>query len=475
MPHIGGRALARLLRAGEATTGPVYLWLADGVQALVAEGRLLHDTRLPSERDLVDALGVSRTTVTRAYAVLQERGWAIARRGSGTVVTLPGGPVPGGGEPLPEWEPASQEFAAIDMRRAAPPATPDLRRAVEHALGRLPAYVGGAGYFPLGIDELREQIADRYTRRGVATRPDQIIVTAGALSAINAVADACVHRGSRVVIESPSYPHAAAVLRRRGARLIPIPMTEEGPDEVARTQALAAGADLMMSYPDFHNPTGALLDDDGRARLARQWREAGVTGVVDESIAEAWLDEEPQVAPMAAHSPECISLGSVSKVAWGGLRTGWIRSPRPMVGTLARARFGLDLGSPVLDQLVTAEVMRANPSLHPDVRDRLRAGRTQLLQLRDQGWTVRVPTGGLSLWWRLPQPRATALVQAAGRRGVLLEPGTVYAAAGQRLEQHLRTPFAVEPAVLADAAALIADAWAEVTADGPGRAGKVVA
>src|ERR1700710_2623299 len=77
--------------AGDFDQSPAYAGLADRLRLLIAGGRVDVDLRLPSERDLCVALGVSRTTVTRAYAALVDAGYAVARQGSGTYTRLPGG------------------------------------------------------------------------------------------------------------------------------------------------------------------------------------------------------------------------------------------------------------------------------------------------------------------------------------------------------------------------------------------------
>ncbi|NYJ74964.1 PLP-dependent aminotransferase family protein [Allobranchiibius huperziae] len=471
MQHITGRRLTTLLGAPDPGR-PAYLWLADGIHGLVADGRLLHGTRLPSERELVDAVGASRTTVTRAYAVLGERGYAVARRGSGTVVQLPGGPVAGGGEPLPGWEQDEGGGDVIDLRRAAQAAPPGLREALEAATARLPAYVGGAGYFPLGVPELRESIAARYAERGVPTDASQIFVTSGALSALVTVFRAVIGRGDRVVIESPTYAHSVGALRHTGARLVPVPIGPVEIDREARDQALAAGAGAMLALPDFHNPTGLSLDDDDRARLACVWQRHGVVGIVDETLTEVWLDEAPDVLPMAAHSRGCVSVGSASKTFWGGLRIGWIRAPRELVGAIAAARATLDLGAPVLEQLITAELMRTSATLHPDARAGLIESRAALLQLRNAlpQWEVRVPSGGLSLWWRMPKPRATRLAAIARQHGVLLDPGSTQAVQGSGLEHYVRTPFALADAARAAVPALVRS-WEQIAQEDAGSRG----
>lgn len=475
MQRITGYRLASLLGSADPSRS-TYLWLADGIYTLVADGRLPHGTRLPSERELLSALGVSRTTVSRAYAVLGERGYALAQRGSGTVVQLPGGPVAGGGEPVPGWnhggldQVADQDCAGtdvIDLRRAAPAAPPGLRDAVAAAAESLAAYMGGAGYYPLGVPALREAIARRYTQRGVPTDPGQIVVTCGALAGLSVVTRALVSRGERVVVETPTYAHSLSALERAGVRLLPVPIGPMEPDRhdaEVRDRALAAGAKAMLAMPDFHNPTGISLDDSDRAALADGWRRHGVIGIVDETLVETRLKGTHDPLPMAAHSRECVSIGSASKTYWGGLRIGWVRAPHELVGAIASARLSLDLGAPVLEQLVTTELMRVSGTVHPTQLAARRDSLAALLELRNvlPQWQVRTPDGGLCLWWRMPLPRAARLAELVRERGVLLDPGVVQAVHGQGLAHFLRTPLTLPAPTLRNAAAVLEHAWDRV-------------
>ncbi|WP_446663871.1 MocR-like transcription factor YczR [Flexivirga sp. B27] len=461
---MSARRLAVLL--GPRRSGvPAYTWLADSIRQLVADGRLLHGTRLPSERELLGQLQLSRTTVTRAYGVLRDRGYARAVRGSGTVVQVPGGPVAGGGEPLElaSLQPVGADV--VDLTCAAPAAPPGLNRAYAWAVERMPSFIAAAGYFPLGVPELREAIAQRYADRGVPTDPDQIIVTTGALAGLAAVYRALLSRAEPAVVESPSYPNSVRALAHSGARVVPAPLVSddlEGLSGVIRRSS----ARMMLAMPDFHNPTGHVWSDDERARVAAMWRAGGVTGVVDETMIDTWLDEPIEARPMAAYAPGCVTVGSAAKTFWAGLRIGWVRAPHALVGAIARARLTMDLGAPVLEQLAVARLMDTQGGLSEESRQRLRASRRVLLELADRcpGWQAETPTGGLSLWWHLPSERSSALVAAAERRGVLLAPGSLFAVDGRGLERWIRTPYALDEVSLQRAVGGIADAWADVTA-----------
>jgi len=471
---VGSLAAPRLAGlVGDFDRRPAYLGLADELRLLVGDGRVGTDLRLPSERDLSVALGVSRTTVTRAYAALVEAGFAVARRGSGTYTRLPGGRRQMLDRTLTPH--ADGDTDLVDLSCAAGSAPPGVAAAYADAVADLPAYLGGHGYFPTGLPALQEAIAATYDARGLPTDPAQVLVVPGALSALMVVAQALVAARDRVVVESPGYPNAHAALRRAGARPVALPMDVDGwdLDAVGRIVRQAEPA-LAYLIPDFQNPTGNLMGDAQREEYAALLRRTGTVAVVDESHVALQLDVPAMPRPFASYAADAITLGSASKSLWGGLRIGWIRCPLPLVERLVGARVALDLGSPVLEQLVAARLLAEAETHGRPHRARLRAQRDSLATaLTEQvpDWRFRLPAGGLSLWCELPRERragAVALAAEAEARGVVVSPGPVFALDGG-LDAFVRVPYTRPESDLRHAVDYLADAWTAVTSRADGR------
>ncbi|WP_435771543.1 PLP-dependent aminotransferase family protein [Nocardioides sp. SYSU DS0651] len=445
---------------------PAYLGLAEALRELIGDGRIGYGTRLPSERDLTATLGVSRTTVTRAYAALRETAYAEARQGAGTFTRLPGGPVRAHDRAL--W-PSDVGAGVIDLVCAAATAPPGVAAVYADAAAELPAHLGTHGYYPAGLPALQAAIAATYDARGLPTRPEQVIVTAGALAATAIVGTALAGPRERVLMESPTYPNAVRALRSGGGRLVTVPLDPDGWDlDLVADVVGRHRPRLVHLMPDFHNPTGLVMPEDQRSAYARLLARHDAVAVVDEAHHLLRLDEEPPPAPFARHARDAVTVGSASKSVWGGLRLGWIRSPLPLVDRLTRARVGLDLGAPVLEQLVLARLLGDGlPPLLDAHRARLREQRDALVEaLREElpDWRFRVPAGGMALWCRLPATRATALSVEAERHGVLLAPGPSFAPEGG-LDRYVRIPYTVPAPQLRDAVRRLAAAWAAVTSD----------
>ena len=439
-------------RPGAAAEG-----LADALRELVVDGRVPTRTRVPSERALAPRLGVSRGTVSRAYDTLRTDGYLTSARGAGSWLTLPGDPAPPGPGTPPELQPRRM----TDLSCAALPAPPTLMAATTRATEAMPRHLAGDGYSATGLPEAREAIAARLTERGVATRADEILVTSGAQHALHLLLSVLCAPGDRVLVDAPAYPRTLSAIRRARIRAVSVPLTPAGWDVDAWSSALtAAGPRLAITVPDFHNPTGLTMTAAQREALAQECACAGTLLVADETLAELRLDGPRMPAPLAAHDPGAavVTIGSMSKAAWGGLRLGWIRAAPSMVHELAVARADLDIASPVLDQLVAVELLNDWARVLEGSRAKLRARRDVLLEalaLHAPGWQVRRPHGGMSTWVRLATPVATRLAAAAARERLLVTPGPAFSIDGT-FERHIRLPFTAPPAQLQEAVATLA-------------------
>jgi DNA-binding transcriptional MocR family regulator len=458
---VNAPTLARMLD-GPPERRPYYAELARGLRGLVLDGSLPTRTRLPAERDLASALGVSRTTVTSAYDTLRSDGYAESRQGAGTWTALPGGVPPAARLPFGTGR------ALLDLGHGAPSAPPAFDECLAAAVAALDAQARGPGYEPLGLRELREAVARRYTERGAPTLPEQIIVTSGAQHALYLVLLTFARPGDAVLVESPTYPHALDALRRAGVRLIPAGVNAGWDVDLIGGAMRQVAARLAYLIPDFQNPTGRLMDDDRRAALAAAARSAGTHLVADESFAELAIDEVRMPRPMAAHDTDgrVISIGSAAKVFWGGMRIGWVRASQAIVARLAETREWVDLASPVLEQLVVTELFARLDSIVAERRAALRECRAALVEaLRREcpGWEFTVPRGGLSLWARLPSTSSTALAAVAPRHGLHVVPGTAFGVDGV-LDDRLRVPYVLPPDRLREAAVRLATACREAEA-----------
>jgi DNA-binding transcriptional MocR family regulator len=441
-------------------SGPAYYGLADAIRLLLVDGRIPVGARLPSERAMAETLRVSRTTVTAAYAQLREDGYLNARRGARSTTALPFAPAT-------RTEIAAPSMSLAAAALSAPAAA--VSEAFVDAIHDVTPYLHKVGHELVGVDALREAIAERYCQRGLPTEPDQVLVTTGALHAINLILTTYVQPGDRVLVEQPTYHGALTSIATAGARPIPVAMTENG-WELDALQAAVQQLSPSLAYliPDNQNPTGLTMPADDRKRLAGIIADTRTRTVIDETILDMWLDEavpEPMAAAMTTRRDLVLSVGSMSKSFWGGLRVGWIRAERATIATIAALRPSIDMGTPVLEQFAAARLLAQRDELLPERREILRARRAVLLSLLDQhlpDWEPGGGYGGMSLWVRLPAPMSTALSAAASRMGLELPAGPRFGVDGT-LERFVRVPYALPEDELLAAIELLARAWHSVT------------
>lgn len=490
---------------GDWSTGadPLNEQLASAIAQAIELGDLPAGTRLPAERELAGLLGLSRTTIVAAYDRLRMAGLVRSRQGSGTRVMTrrPGlshvyldddaidgglgstfGTAVGGtrqaqrqtglraadrssaaaleavGLLVPEIE------DAVKLTIGAMPAAPAVATAVAAAVrDDLPSLLATEGYDPFGLPMLRERIAAHLQDLGVPTDPDQILVTSGAQQALDLIATRLAGPDAAVAIENPTYIGAIDAFRAAGSRLLSLPTDADG----ARPEVLgllASGGQIRMAYiiPTFQNPTGSVMPEVRRRDLVDRAIKDGFQ-IVEDLTPDATLGRGTP-PPLAALDPSgtILTVGSLSKIAWGGLRVGWVRGSRSDIERLIAGKIVADHGTSVITQAVAAHVF---DRLQEAADDSLRRGAEQrdlLLELlRDHlpDWEWTAPKGGLSLWVRLPGADAVAFSRLAGQYGVVVRPGNLASPDGG-FRDHIRIAYGATPDRLIEGVLRLAQAWA---------------
>lgn len=453
---IGSRSLLELL--GEwRTDGPSYEALSDRIRLLVIDGRLLSGIRLPAERELAAQLKVSRTTVTAAYQRLREQGFAVSRQGSGTRTALPGRAASA----------SAPTQGVLDFTKAALPAPSMMADAVRRASEQVVSLLGDTGYDTVGLPVLREAIARRYTARGLPTDADEVLVTVGAQQAIALISRALVSRGDRALIEVPTYPHAYDAIGAAGARIVTTPVSVDSRDgwDVETFESVLRRTSPSVAYvmPDFQNPTGRSMTASVRRRLLDAAAAQGTVVVADETPAELDIDRPETYPPLAAsaNGARVITIGSASKTMWGGLRIGWVRADRQTIRRLHAVRANMDLGTPVLDQLVVAALFESYDTVLAERRLVLARGRSAIERIVPDSfpeWNVPHVHGGLAAWVNIGAPVSSQLALAVRSEGLLITAGPRFGVDGA-FERFLRIPLTRDESQVERAVAALQRAW----------------
>ena len=443
-----------------SASGPAYSGLADAIRLLIVDGRVPVGSRLPSERALADELRVSRTTVTAAFTQLREDGYLQARRGARSTAALP---------PRPESVTESTSTATVSLAAAAlsAPSAPVLE-AFAAATRDITPYLSETGLDPTGVCVLRTAVAQRYCERGLPTDPSQVMITSGAQHAIALILATFTEPGDRVLVEQPTYHGALSAISTAGARAVPVSLTDAGWElDAVHATIRQLSPSLAYLIPDNHNPTGFTMPAEQRVQLGHIISDSRTRTVIDESIMDMWIDEATPapLASMVARRDLVLTVGSMSKSFWGGLRVGWIRAERSTLATIAAIRPSVDLGTPILEQLTAARLLEQRGEVLAERRDLLRTRRNYLLDLlarRLPDWRPGPGPNGISLWVKLPAPMSTALSASASRLGLDLPAGPRFGVDGT-LERFVRVPYALPEPALDEAVDLLVRAWGSIT------------
>ncbi|RSX52932.1 GntR family transcriptional regulator [Bifidobacterium goeldii] len=470
---------------------PVTEQIVDYMCRQISSGTWPIGSRLPSQRALAEAFGVNRSTVIAAITELADYGIVEGLHGAGTRIVsntwslmLPG---------APDWADYvssgffrannatiqtinRMEFAHGITRLGTGELDPRLfpRAMWQRIAGEAAAEIDAIGYpAPEGMPMLREAIAAHMCATGINCTPEQILITSGALQALQMISVSLLSAGSTVIAEAPSYIKSLQVFQSAGMKLAGVPMDSEGLDVTALQSLLQGGNSapgtsdittppalpslttrhttnnaVLYTIPTNHNPTGITMSESRRHTLidccvanrlpiiedgAYQDLYFGSASTNGSSSANSSTAVSPTPLKSLDQTGMVITLGSASKALAPGLRIGWIVADRSIVHRLADVKMQMDYGASVLSQWVYARFLTSGlydeylVTLKRELKRRHDAAIETLEHLFSgmAHWTV--PQGGFYIWLTFDQPvKIGRLFQLALDHGVLLNPGDIY-------------------------------------------------
>ena len=477
---------------------PLYVQLCDQLRALVHAGELRPGDRIPASRELAQHLGVHRTTVANAYAELESEGLIQGHVGRGTFIRAngrqlqiappPPSLVPGGAI---RWESLfadergddaldrlirTMPASGISFVVAHPPAellpVAEIRNCCNVVLRREGARILQLGATD-GYPPLRKALLELLRSEGLQVGEDNFLITNGCQQSLDLICKALLRPGDTVILENPTYPGAIALLAAARARCLGVPVrTESGPgttpglDLDALEKTLAANrVKLMFLMPDFHNPTGLSMPLESRRRLLEIAARHQVP-IVEDHIYARLLAHGDQLASLKQldRANIVLQIESFSKMAFPGLRVGWLVGPPNVIERLRVVKQSTDLHTDQLSQAAMAEFIRRGLLLRHVARVRkLCAARLEAVEEAlvrhmpsETRWTH--PAGGMSIWVELPPGfDANELLVRARERGVVFAPGRYFYVQGPQ-PNTLRLGFSgVEERQIARGVAILGD------------------
>ncbi len=406
---------------------------------MIESGALRRGDRLPATRELAGQLGLNRTTISAAYELLEAEGLIAGHVGRGSFVIGRAKRSPDAAAPasFSRSRPSELLFPLVEFR---------LTCAEVIASAETPSILQLGS--PSGYAPLRRYLLDQARAEGVARESDDIIITSGCQQAFDLLQR--LLGGATVLIEDPVYLGVRKVFERAGARLIGIPVGADGIDLDALERAISREHPrLLCITPNFQNPTGATMPLAARLALLRLTQAAGITVIENDIYGPLCYEGDPLPSlKQLDESGGIILLRSFSKVAFPGLRVGWVIARRALIEELTEAKQWTDLHTDQLSQAVllrfaeSGRLERHRERMLVAGRERLRAALESCEKYLPAGAKFTRPRGGMNLWIELPGSLdAAELLPRAEREGVNYLPGRYFAVSRQQ-PNALRISFA---------------------------------
>ncbi|MCY9756522.1 PLP-dependent aminotransferase family protein [Paenibacillus alvei] len=434
---------------------PLYQQIAAYIERSIYNGEFSPGSILPSERKFAEQIHVNRSTVVQAYEELRAAGIIESMVGSGTRVSKSMWGT--GSQQTPDWhqyldgckvvqpDPLYSQIirSALDSGSscidfASGELSPDLSPneemrmlLSEHPLHEDMSYDHSQGYMPLR--EVLSSFLHHY--RGIRTTESSILVTSGSHQSLYLITHRLLQPGDAIAIEDPSYYNSLPMFHAAGLRLFRLPVDEKGicPDGIL---SLYRENNIRMIFvnPNYHNPTGRVLDPSRREQLLEICGSLGIPIVEDDPFSlTSFTGNPPPTLKSLDTNNTVIYIGSLSKIVASGLRIGWMVAPQSVITRLAAERQQIDFGMSVLPQRIAARLLsEAYFDQHlVRLRQELLKKRNLLIDALQRELPGEVayslPQGGLHLWCKVNPPfHDTLLLEESVKQGVLYYPGTVY-------------------------------------------------
>ena len=432
-----------------------YEQIFRALSGMIERGVLRPGDRMPSLRETCATSGASLGTVMRAYARLEDLCFIQGRSRSGYYVRArPSRPA---AEPATTSPPtvstevnvaklvfdvleAIKRPEIVPLGSAFPSPehfpTEKLNKAAADAARRLPVW-SSVRDLPPGNAELRRLIALRYAEAGVDTTPDDIIITCGAMEAINLSLNAVAKPGDIVAVESPTFYSTLLSIERMGMRVVEIATSPRDGIDLGSLQNALNSLDVAacVVMPNFQNPLGALMPDEKKRELVAMLAKNNTPLIEDDVYAELYFGKtKPRPAKSFDQSGLVLHCGSFAKCLAPGSRIGWVVPGRFML-EVERLKFISTISTSSLPQAALAEYLKQGGyekhlrRLRKRLQEALAATTQAVTMHFPPGCRLTQPKGGYVLWLELPKSiDALRLHQLTLAEGISIAPGPLFSA-----------------------------------------------
>ncbi len=463
---------------------PIYRQIRDRLSQLIRSGTLQSGQRLPSIRNLAENTQVNKLTVIEAYSLLEADGLIHARPGAGYYVNSV---TPSARDKIrPVFSPAqtviipergtlsffdiysnsvqarqSQDIIDFSSGFTLRSDLDDLQRVARRAMRDITKSLFNYDH-PAGQDNLRDQIVQLLIQQGLEVSAQDLIITNGAMQGLSIAMHSYVKPGDWVIVESPTYHGAIAILQEAGARVIGIPMTREGMNLELLAQYLDSHhPKLIYTISTLHSPTGITTHQSHRQQVLSLAERYSCLVLEDNAYEGLSFGTVPPPIKAFDRADLVTYVGTFSKTIMPGLRVGYLVATGPHYKRLLERKLLQDLSASRVSQAIVSEYLasgRYRRHLNRIRADNLQSRNVMLRALetyfpQTASWTE--PEGGILLWVQLPDSISVQEVcQKALYHNVLVTCGSSFFP-DQQGYPSMRLSFAHPPELIENGIAIL--------------------
>lgn len=437
---------------------PLYLQVTEQIKKLIEEDQIEMD-KLPSIRQLAKKLGVNNVTIVNAYKQLEQDGYVYSIKGSGTYIKRI--PNPDDFSYLEEGDmelmvsgilPISQDsinFASVSPRPDVFPIE-EFKQSLTQVLDRDGAH---AFLYPeiTGYEPLRESISRFLLENShIKVNKDQILITSGGQQALDIISKTLINQGDCILVENPTYSGALSAFESRGAKIIGIPMLEDGIDiNILKTYIRRYNPKFLYIMTNFQSPTTYSYSDSKKDELLSLAYEYGFYIIEDDFLTDLSFHEIID-RPLKSKDryDNVIFIKSFSKIFMPGVRIGFITLPNKLFKDIIKAKHTTDISSSGFLQRAFDEYLRKGywKNHIKKVREVYKEAYdffiSELDRLRQYGIEFNPPNGGLSIWIKLPEDiDGVELYKECIEYNLSIVPGKVFFTDNNLYSNYIRLSF----------------------------------
>lgn len=413
----------------EDIQGRKYIRIYTHIKNLIIEGEIKEHEKLPPIRKLSEYIGVNNTTIVKVYELLEKEGYVYKIVGSGTfaseikkyrakddkknknIIQFDNG------------NPSNEMFPVEDFKKA-------VNSALSKSEGSIFEYDEG-----LGNEGLRDRISKYLIKNGINAAKDDLQIISGAQQGIDIVCKGIINYSDIVFVEEPTYNGAIEVFKSRGAKIISIPMLDDGIDiGILKLKLDKIKPKLMYVMPNFQNPTGISYSSYKKKKLLELAEEYDFYILEDDFISDFKFDSEDN-RPLKSYDENnrVIYIKSFSKIFMPGLRIGVIDIPPELMKNILWAKYSSDISTPGLIQSSLLCYMEEfDWDKHIEKMDKIydekyRVAKECIKKFFKGRIRVRNCSGGINFFCELPRGcKSREFTDFIYKKGVSVLPGTYF-------------------------------------------------